>query len=103
MKKIVLLMAFFVIFCQVLKAQNDTIFHISQIIEDCNQVKIDIEQDGRVTVMHEEFEWIDKAIEKILNIVREVEVGKIYQATVSRIEKFGCFCTLWEGQEGLCR
>ena len=75
---------------------------ISKIIEECHDVKIDIEQDGRVTVMHEEFEWIDKAIEKILNITREVEVGKIYQATVSRIEKFGVFATLWEGQEGLC-
>ena len=75
---------------------------ISQIIEDCNGVKIDIEQNGRVTVMHEEFEWIDKALKRIENIVREVEVGKIYQAKVTRIEKFGVFAELWEGQEGLC-
>ena len=75
---------------------------ITQIIDDCNQVKIDIEQDGRVTVMHEELEWINKAIAKIEAIVREAKVGEIYTATVTRIEKFGVFCQLWEGCEGLC-
>ena len=75
---------------------------ITQIIDDCNQVKIDIEQDGRVMVMHENTEWIDKAIAKIEAIVREAKVGEIYTATVTRIEKFGVFCQLWEGCEGLC-
>ena len=75
---------------------------ISQIIEDCNQVKIDIEQDGRVTVMHEETIWIDKALAKIEAIVREAKVGEIYTAKVTRIEKYGIFCELWEGCEGLC-
>jgi polyribonucleotide nucleotidyltransferase len=75
---------------------------ITQIIEDCNNVKIDIEQDGRVMVMHEETIWIDKAIEKIEAIVREAKVGEIYTATVVRIEKYGVFCKLWEGCEGLC-
>ena len=75
---------------------------ITQIIDDCNQVKIDIEQDGRVTVMHEDTLWIEKAIAKIEAIVREAKVGEIYTATVTRIEKFGVFCQLWEGCEGLC-
>ena len=75
---------------------------ITQIIEDCNNVKIDIEQDGRVMVMHEETIWLDKAIEKIEAIVREAKVGEIYTATVVRIEKYGVFCKLWEGCEGLC-
>ena len=75
---------------------------ITQIIDDCNQVKIDIEQDGRVTVMHEDTIWIDKAIAKIESIVREAKVGEIYTAKVTRIEKFGVFCELWEGCEGLC-
>ena len=75
---------------------------ITQIIEDCNQVKIDIEQDGRVTIMHEETEWINKAMAKIEAIVREAKVGEIYTATVVRIEKYGVFCQLWEGCEGLC-
>jgi len=75
---------------------------INAIIDACNQVKIDIEQDGRVTVMHEEQVWIDKALAMIENIVREAKVGETYTVTVSRIEKFGAFCTLWDGCEGLC-
>ncbi|HOF43111.1 MAG TPA: polyribonucleotide nucleotidyltransferase [Bacilli bacterium] len=74
---------------------------INEIIEKTNNVKIDIEQDGRVFVMHQEYEWIDKAIEIIENIVREAEVGQIYEGTVIRIESYGAFLRLWEGCEGL--
>lgn len=74
---------------------------INQIIEEFNNVKIDIEQDGKVYVMHEETIWVDKAIEKIINLTKEAEVGKIYQGVVKRIEPFGAFVELWPGQEGL--
>lgn len=75
---------------------------IQEIIDKCNNVKIDIEQDGRVFVMHAEKEWIDKAIETIENITREPEVGKIYPVKVVKIMDFGAFCELWPGCEGLC-
>lgn len=75
---------------------------IQEIIDKCNNVKIDIEQDGRVFVMHAEKEWIDKAIETIENIIREPEVGKIYPVKVVKIMDFGAFCELWPGCEGLC-
>ena len=74
---------------------------ITQIIEDCNQVKIDIEQDGRVFLMHSDMMWIKKAKAMIENLAREAEIGKIYEGTVVRIEKFGCFVELWKGTEGL--
>lgn len=74
---------------------------ISQIIEDCNQVKIDIEQDGRVFLMHSDMQWIKKAKAMIENLTRQAEIGKIYEGTVVRIEKFGCFVELWKGTEGL--
>ncbi len=74
---------------------------ITAIIEQCNNVKIDIEQDGRVILMHEDSFFIDKAIKLIEDIIREVEVGTVYTGTVRRIEKFGCFVELWPGQEGL--
>ena len=45
---------------------------------------------------------INKAIAMIEEIVREVEVGKIYEAKVVKIEEFGCFVQLWPGCEGLC-
>ena len=41
-------------------------------------------------------------LQYILDSVREVEVGKIYTARVTRIEKYGVFCELWQGAEGLC-
>ncbi len=74
---------------------------ISHIIELCNDIKIDIEQDGRVILMHEDTYFIDKAMKMIEDIIREVEVGETYSGTVKRIEKFGCFVELWPGQEGL--
>ncbi|HOP57101.1 MAG TPA: polyribonucleotide nucleotidyltransferase [Bacillota bacterium] len=74
---------------------------INEIIEKCNQVTIDIEQDGRVTIMHQDMFFIDMAVKMIEDIIREVEVGEVYQGTVVRIEKFGCFVELWPGQDGL--
>lgn len=74
---------------------------ITEIIEKCNNVKIDIEQDGRVFVMHSDKEWIDKAIAIIEDITREPEIGKIYQAKVVKIMDFGAFVELWPGCEGL--
>lgn len=74
---------------------------ITEIINDCNNVKIDIEQDGRVFIMHTDSMWIEKAAQRILDITREAEVGKFYTGKVVRIEKFGAFVELWKGCEGL--
>lgn len=74
---------------------------IQEIIEKCNDVKIDIEQDGRVFVMHSETEWINKAIEIIENLTREPVVGQIYPVKVVKIVDFGAFVELWPGCEGL--
>ena len=74
---------------------------IQEIIEKCNDVKIDIEQDGRVFVMHSEMEWINKAIEIIENLTREPVVGQIYPVKVVKIVDFGAFVELWPGCEGL--
>lgn len=74
---------------------------ITEIINDCNNVKIDIEQDGRVFIMHSEMEWIEKAAKIIQDIVREAEVGQIYTGKVVKIEKFGAFVELWPGCDGL--
>ncbi|MCR5423004.1 MAG: polyribonucleotide nucleotidyltransferase [Bacilli bacterium] len=74
---------------------------INEIIEKCNGVKIDIEQDGRVFVMHAEQEWNLKAKEIIENITREAEIGKIYTGKVVKIMEFGAFVELWKGCEGM--
>lgn len=74
---------------------------ITEIINEFNNVKIDIEQDGRVFIMHSEKKWIEIAAEKILDIVREAEVGKIYTGKVVKTTDFGAFVELWPGCEGL--
>ena len=74
---------------------------INEIIEKCNGVKIDIEQDGRVFVMHAEQEWNLKAKEIIENITREAEIGQIYTGKVVKIMDFGAFVELWKGCEGM--
>ena len=59
---------------------------ITEIIKDCNDVKIDIEQDGRVFIMHSEVEWIEKAAKRIENLTREAIVGEVYTGQVVKIE-----------------
>ena len=75
---------------------------ITSIIEKCNNVKIDIEQDGRVIFMHTDMYFINQAMKMIEDIIRSVEVGEVYNGKVVRIEKFGAFIELWPGQDGLC-
>ncbi len=74
---------------------------IQEIIEKCNDVKIDIEQDGRVFVMHSEAKWIDEAIKIIEDLTCEPIVGEIYPVRVVKIVDFGAFVELWPGCEGL--
>lgn len=74
---------------------------ITDIIEKSGGVKIDIEQDGKVVIMHTTMEPIRNAMAMIENLTREVEIGAIYPGVVKRVEKFGCFVELWPGQEGL--
>jgi polyribonucleotide nucleotidyltransferase len=75
---------------------------INEIIEKNNNVKIDIEQDGRVFVMHMDMKYVDSTIKQIEDMTREVEVGKVYTGTVKRIEAYGVFVELWDGVSGLC-
>ena len=71
-------------------------------VTDMNAVKVDIEEDGRVIIYHTDQEIIDKTADMIKNVVKEVEVGKIYNGKVVKvIDELGCFVELWEGCEGL--
>ena len=70
-------------------------------VTNVNAVKVDLEDDGRVIIYHTDQEIIDRTRQMIEEVVREVEVGKIYDAKVVKIEEFGCFVQLWPGCEGL--
>lgn len=74
---------------------------INSIIAACDDVKIDIDDDGHVVIYHMDREPLMKAAEMIQNIVREARVGEIYDAKVVRMEKFGAFVELFPGCDGL--
>ena len=70
-------------------------------VNDKDAVKVDLEDDGRVIVYHNDINVIRKTIEMIESVIREVEDGKIYEVKVVKVEEFGCFVQLWPGCEGL--
>ena len=74
---------------------------INDIIDKCDQVKIDIDDDGKVVIYHTSKEAIDKAKAMIDEITKEAKVGEIYDATVVRLEKFGAFVELFKGTDAL--
>ena len=83
---------------------------ITKIIQECSNVvsvnddkavKVDLEDDGRVTIYHMDQDVIDRTRERIENIVREVEIGKTYNCRVVDIQEFGAFVEVWPGCEGL--
>lgn len=65
-------------------------------------VKVDIEENGQVYVMGVDTVNCRKALDTIINIVREPEVGAIYTGKVIRIMDFGAFIEFLPGKEGLC-
>ncbi len=73
---------------------------INEIIDETG-VKIDIDDDGNVSVYGQDQAMIDRAIEIIEELTEEVEVGKIYKGKVVRIEKFGAFVEIIKGTDGL--
>ena len=70
-------------------------------VQDKDAVKVDLEDDGRVIVYHNDPEIIKKTIEMIESVAREVEIGKIYNVKVTSVQDFGAFVELWPGCEGL--
>lgn len=70
-------------------------------VQDKDAVKVDLEDDGRVIVYHNDKSIIDKTIKMIQDIAREVEIGKVYKVKVVSVQEFGLFVELWPGCEGL--
>ena len=73
---------------------------INKIIDETG-VKIDISDEGMVSIAGVDPEMSQKAKEIILGITEDVEVGKTYTGTVERIMQFGAFVNLGYGKEGM--
>jgi polyribonucleotide nucleotidyltransferase len=74
---------------------------INGIIDQCNGVKIDIEQDGRVMIYHQDREPINRAKKMIEDLTREAKVGEIFEGEVVRIEAYGVFVNLFGDVDGM--
>ncbi len=63
--------------------------------------KIDVEQDGRVSVASVNEDAARRAVAMIEAIVREVQIGETYRGRVTRLMNFGAFVEILPGKEGL--
>ncbi|MCK4374018.1 MAG: polyribonucleotide nucleotidyltransferase, partial [Candidatus Brocadiae bacterium] len=71
-------------------------------IEADTGARVEVQDDGTVTVSHVDAAEAKKAIEIIEGLTAEVEVGKIYTGTVVSVKDFGAFIEILPGQDGMC-
>jgi len=64
-------------------------------------VKIDIDDTGLISIASNEPEGMKKAIYMIEMLLKEPEVGEVYEGTVTGIKEFGAFVEILPGKEGL--
>ncbi|MBC6680458.1 polyribonucleotide nucleotidyltransferase [Zhenpiania hominis] len=73
---------------------------INKIIADTG-VKIDIDDDGLVYIAAPDMDSAHAALHEIELLTKDVEVGEIYEGTVTRLMNFGAFIEILPGKEGL--
>lgn len=73
---------------------------INAIIEETG-VKIDIDQEGKISIASEDATMIKRAKEIIEELTKDIEIGKVYSGKVKRIEKFGAFIEIAKGKDGM--
>ncbi len=74
---------------------------VQKICSDFN-VKVDIEESGKIFVLGSDINNCEKALEFIKNLIIDPEVGSVYIGKVVRITDFGAFIEFASGKEGLC-
>ena len=73
---------------------------IRWIVEETG-TKIDVADDGKVTVASTDEKSAERALEIIRGRTASPEIGKTYKGTVKRIEPYGAFVEILPGQDGL--
>ncbi len=71
-------------------------------IQEATGAKIDIEDDGTVTIASQDAERAEQARQKVEAITEEVRIGKVYDGRVTSIKDFGAFIEILPGRDGLC-
>ncbi|MBT9332710.1 polyribonucleotide nucleotidyltransferase [Paracidobacterium acidisoli] len=70
-------------------------------IIEATQVKIDVDDTGRVNVASSDEEGLKKALAMINDLTAVPEIGKTYLGKVVRLAEFGAFIELFPGTDGL--
>ena len=71
-------------------------------IQESTQTIIEVQEDGRVTVAGTNSALAEAALKKVEACTATVQVGKIYDGTVSSVKDFGAFVEILPGRDGLC-
>ena len=71
-------------------------------IQESTGTVIEVDDEGNVTVASTNAEWADEAMRLVESYTATVQVGKIYDGTVSSIKDFGVFVEILPGRDGLC-
>ena len=64
-------------------------------------VKINISDDGLVSIASGDHKAVDAALEIVRDLTRTVEIGTVYDGLVKRVVDFGAFVEVFPGTEGL--
>jgi polyribonucleotide nucleotidyltransferase len=70
-------------------------------IQDQTGVKVDIEDDGKVTLFGADARMVQQAVDIIQGICKEAEVGRSHLGKVKKVVDFGAFVEIMPGTEGL--
>jgi polyribonucleotide nucleotidyltransferase len=65
-------------------------------------VTIDVEEDGTVTIAGADERSVNGALGRVEAMTASVQVGRIYEGTVTSVKDFGAFVEILPGKDGLC-
>ncbi len=70
-------------------------------ITNTSGTRIDVDDEGKVSIASTDKESVDNAINMINEILQEAEVGKLYMGKVVKVMDFGAFVEIFPGTDGL--
>jgi polyribonucleotide nucleotidyltransferase len=71
-------------------------------IQEDEGVQIDVDEDGTVTIAGADEPSVKRALGRVEAMTASVQVGRIYEGTVTSVKDFGAFVEILPGKDGLC-